>query len=275
MEIDIEKLWAEGQSLLAGLGVNLIGAIAIFVIGRWIAQAITGALKKFMASRDVEDTLETFVGNLVYMGLLTVVILASLNQLGIQTASLIAVLGAAGLAIGLALQGSLSNFASGVLIILFKPYRVGDWIEAAGVSGKIHGLQIFTTTLLTGDNKLIIVPNSQIMNGVITNYSTQDTRRIDLVVGVSYADDLDKVRSVLTDILSAEKRILTDPEPLIAVNDLGASSVDFVVRPWVRTVDYWNVRFELTETIKKRFDRESISFPFPQHDVHLYQAASE
>jgi small conductance mechanosensitive channel len=201
---------------------------------------------------------------------MVIVIIAAIGQLGIQTTSFIAIFGAAGLAVGLALQGSLSNFASGVLIVLFRPYKVGDFIEGAGISGVVVEVQILTTVLKTGDNKQIIVPNGQIMNSIITNYSANDQRRVDMVVGVSYDDDLDKVRSTLQELIDADDRILDEPACTIAVSALADSSVNFVVRPWVKTADYWGVMFDMTEAIKKRFDKEGISFPFPQQDVHLH-----
>jgi len=213
----------------------------------------------------------SFVYNLVYSALMIFVIIASIDRLGVQTTSLIAIMGAAGLAIGLALQGSLANFAAGVLIVLFRPYRVGDFVEAAGISGVVVQVQILTTILKTGDNKQIVVPNGQIMGSIITNYSANDTRRIDMVIGVSYDDDIDKVRATIRELVDADDRILKDPECLIAVSELADSSVNFNVRPWVKSADYWGVKFDLTEAIKKRFDKEGISFPFPQQDVHLYQ----
>ena len=255
-------------------GIRVVTAIAIFYIGRLIVSLLTRGLRKLMEKQEVDKTLETFVCNLVRVALLAFVVVAAINSLGVQTASFIAVLGAAGLAVGLALQGSLSNFAAGVLIVMFRPYKVGDWIEAAGVSGSVLEVQILTTAMKTGDNKRVIVPNSQIMGSIITNYSAHDTRRVDLVVGVSYSDDLDKVRETLKSIVAADDRILDDPAVTIAVSELADSSVNFVVRPWVRTADYWAVLFDLTETIKKRFDAEGISIPFPQRDVHLYQAAT-
>ena len=184
-------------------------------------------------------------------------------------------LGAAGLAVGLALQGSLSNFAAGVLIVLFRPYKVGDFIEGAGVAGSVVSVQILTTVLKTGDNKQVIVPNSQIMGSIITNYSANDTRRIDMVVGVGYDDNLDTVRKAIEGLVAADDRVLDDPACTIAVSELADSSVNFVVRPWVKTEDYWAVKFDLTEAIKKRFDEEGISIPFPQQDVHLYQASAD
>ena len=255
-------------------GIRVVTAIAIFYIGRLIVSLLTRGLHKLMEKQEVDKTLETFVCNLVRVALLAFVVVAAINSLGVQTASFIAVLGAAGLAVGLALQGSLSNFAAGVLIVMFRPYKVGDWIEAAGVSGSVLEVQILTTAMKTGDNKRVIVPNSQIMGSIITNYSAHDTRRVDLVVGVSYSDDLDKVRETLKSIVAADARILDDPAVTIAVSELADSSVNFVVRPWVRTADYWAVLFDLTETIKKRFDAEGISIPFPQRDVHIYQAAT-
>ncbi len=179
-------------------------------------------------------------------------------------------MGAAGLAVGLALQGSLANFAAGVLIVIFRPYRVGDFVEAAGISGVVLQVQILTTILKTGDNKQIVVPNGQIMGSIITNYSANDTRRVDMTVGVSYDDDIDKVRNTIRELVDADERILKDPECLIAVAELADSSVNFAVRPWVKTADYWGVKFDLTEAIKKRFDKEGISFPYPQQDVHIY-----
>jgi small conductance mechanosensitive channel len=254
--------------------INIVTAIVIFYVGRMVARILAGGLGKLLQKQDVDKTLETFVCNLVRMTLLAFVVIASVSALGVQTTSFIAVLGAAGLAVGLALQGSLSNFASGVLIVLFRPYKVGDWIEAAGVSGSVLEVQILTTVLKTGDNKRVVVPNSQIMGSIITNYSAHETRRVDLVVGVSYSDDLDKVRATLQDIVAADKRVLDDPAVTIAVSELADSSVNFVVRPWVNTADYWSVLFDLTEAIKKRFDKEGISIPFPQRDVHVYQVAA-
>jgi len=256
-------------------GINVVTAIAIFYIGRLVVRLFVRGLTKVMHAQEVDKTLQTFVSNLVNMVLLMFVIVAAISALGIQTTSLIAVLGAAGLAIGLALQGSLSNFASGVLIVMFRPYKVGDWVEAAGISGSVEEVQILTTVLKTGDNKRVIVPNGQIMDSIITNFSANNTRRIDMVIGVSYDDDLDEVRKTLKGLVAADSRILKDPACTIAVSELADSSVNFVVRPWVKTSDYWGVRFELTEAIKKRFDKEGISFPYPQQDVHLYKASAD
>jgi small conductance mechanosensitive channel len=271
--------WNEVIAMLKTTGIefaiNLVTAIAIFYFGRMVVGLLMRGLKKMMRAQDVDVTLQTFVGNLVRMVLLVFVIIASISALGIQTTSFIAIIGAAGLAIGLALQGSLSNFASGVLIVLFRPYKVGDFVEAAGISGVVEEVQILTTVLKTGDNKKVIVPNGQIMDSVITNYSANDQRRVDMTVGVSYDDDLDKVRSTLEQLVAADDRILDDPACTIAVSALADSSVNFVVRPWVKSADYWGVMFDLTEAIKKRFDKEGISFPFPQQDVHLHKATTD
>jgi len=256
-------------------GIKAATALAIFFIGRFLINMAVAGIRKVMQKQVVEKTLETFICNLVRMSLMVVVVIAAIGALGIETTSFIAIFGAAGLAVVLALQGSLSNFASGVLIILFKPYRVGDWVEAAGIAGSVEQVQILTTILKTGDNKQIIVPNSQIMDSIITNYSANDTRRIDLVIGVSYDDDIDKVRKTLEDLVAAEDRILDEPATTIAVSELADSSVNFIVRPWVKSVDYSGVKFDMIEAIKKRFDAEGISFPYPQTDVHLYKQSSD
>jgi small conductance mechanosensitive channel len=257
------------------LGKNIVIALLIFYVGRIAISLIVRGLRKLMQKQEVDKTLETFVCNLVRVVLLVVVIIAAISALGIETTSFIAIFGAAGLAVGLALQGSLSNFAAGVLIVLFRPYRVGDFVEAAGISGTVEQVQILTTVLTTPDNKQIIVPNSQIMNSIITNYSAKETRRVDMVVGVSYSDDLDRVRKMLEELVAADERILADPACKIAVSELADSSVNFILRPWVNAADYWGVKFELTEAIKKRFDQEGISIPFPQRDVHLHKAYAD
>ncbi len=259
------------STLFVNFGKNLIVAILIFYIGRFIVRLVVRGMSRVMDRQQVDQTLQKFVGNLVSMALMVVVIIAAIGALGIQTTSFIAIFGAAGLAVGLALQGSLSNFAAGVLIVLFRPYKVGDYVEAAGIAGSVEEVQILTTVLKTPDNKKIIVPNSQIMDSIITNYSANDTRRVDLTIGVSYSDDLDKVHATLRELVNADERILKDPECLIAVQALADSSVNFVVRPWVASGDYWGVYFDLTEAVKKRFDDEGISFPFPQQDVHIYK----
>ena len=271
--IDWAGLYQQFQTIGITFGIRIIAAIAIFVIGRMVARVVTNGIEKVLASRDVDKILQTFFSNLVYWALMTFVIIAAINQVGIQTTSLIAIMGAAGLAVGLALQGSLSNFAAGVLIVMFRPYKVGDFVEAAGIAGSVVQVQILTTVLKTGDNKQIVVPNAQIMSGIITNYSANDTRRIDLVIGIGYDDDIDKTRDTIQQLVDADDRILKDPACLIAVSELADSSVNFVVRPWVKSADYSAVNFGLTEAIKKRFDKEGISFPYPQRDVHIHQSS--
>ena len=265
------ELWTQVQTTGVSFLIKAAIAIVIFVVGRMIARAIANGISKLMQAQEVDKILQTFVSNLAYWSMMIFVIIAAITQLGIATTSLIAIMGAAGLAIGLALQGSLANFAAGVLIVMFRPYRVGDFVEAAGIAGVVVQVQILTTVLKTGDNKQIVVPNAQIMGSIITNYSANDTRRVDMVVGVSYEDDIDKVRATIKELIAADDRVLSEPECLIAVAELADSSVNFNVRPWVRSADYWGVKFDLTEAIKKRFDKEGISFPFPQQDIHLYQ----
>ncbi len=276
---DLGVDWAHMWTLIQTNGIefagNLITAIVIFFVGKWIVNLVVKGLMKGMQKGELDTTLRRFIANLARMLLMLFVIIAAINALGVQTASLIALLGAAGLAVGLALQGSLSNFAAGVLIVLFRPYKVGDWIEGGGISGAVEEVQILTTVLKTGDNKRVIIPNSQIMGSTITNYSANDTRRVDLVVGVSYSDDLDKVRKELEDLVAADERILKDPAVTIAVSELADSSVNFVLRPWVNTADYWAVYFDLTERVKKRFDEVGISIPFPQRDVHIHNVAAD
>ena len=271
--VDWAGLYEEFQMVGLDFGIRLIAAIAIFFIGRIVVHFVTKGIRKVMESQEVDKILQSFVSNLVYWALMIFVVVAAINQVGVQTSSLIAIVGAAGLAIGLAMQGSLANFAAVVLIVMFRPYRVGDFVEAAGIAGSVLQVGILTTVLKTGDNKQIIVPNAQIMGSIITNYSANDTRRVDLVIGVGYDDDIDKARDTLQALVDADDRILKDPSCLIAVSELADSSVNFVVRPWVKSVDYSAVNFALTEAIKKRFDKEGISFPYPQQDVHLIQSS--
>ena len=267
----MEGLLNKVIELLTVYGLKVIAAIAVLVIGRIAAKIVQSIIKKVMNKGKQEQTLISFVSNLTYAALMAFVVIAALGQLGIQTASFVAILGAAGLAIGLALQGSLANFASGVLMIIFKPFKVGDYIEGGGVAGVVEEIQIFTTQLTTPDNKQVIVPNAHMTSGNIINYSSRGTRRVDLVAGIGYGDDIDKARSVIKGILDADSRILKDPAPAILVSELGDSSVNFTVRPWVAVADYWDVYFAVTEAIKKQFDANGVSIPFPQRDVHVYE----
>lgn len=274
LDIDWAKMLSDLQTTGLDLGLNLLAAVVIFYVGRTIARVLTKGVRRLMESQSVDPILVSFVTSLVQWGLMAFVIIAAITKLGVQTASLVALIGAAGLAVGLALQGSLANFAAGVLIVLFRPYRVGDWVEAAGVAGSVVQVQVLTTILNTADNKQIVIPNGQIMSSIITNYNANSTRRVDMVIGVSYGDDIDKVRNTLRDVVYADSRVLRNPECQIAVSELAESSVNFVVRPWVQVADYWDVKFGLTEAIKKRFDQDGISIPFPQRDVHIFQSSA-
>ncbi len=263
----LEKIQIAGMEY----GMKIIGMLIILVIGMWLVKMVKRGTVKLMEKRNVDPTLISFCTSLLCVVLQVFVIIAALAKLDINTTSFIAVLGAAGLAIGLALQGSLSNFASGVLMIIFKPFVVGDFIEAGGSTGSVVEISIFTTILNSPDNKKIIVPNAQVMGGNIINFNANGTRRIDLVAGIGYGDDIDKAKAVLEGILAADDRILETPAPTVAVVEMADSSVNFVVRPWSTGADYWDVYFDTTESIKKRFDEEGISIPFPQRDVHLYE----
>ncbi|MFA6931299.1 MAG: mechanosensitive ion channel domain-containing protein, partial [Lentisphaeria bacterium] len=273
--LGVDEMQSLAEKLIEWLtlyGLKALAAIAIFIIGRWIAMCLRGLLRRLMLKSHLEETLISFICNLSYDILIVFIIIAALGQLGIQTASFVAVLGAAGLAVGLALQGSLTNFAAGLLLIIFKPFKVGDYVEAGGIGGIVEEIGIFTTEFKSIDGKKIIVPNNKISADTITNYSAKPQRRLNVIASVSYSDDLDKVRNVLEKIIQEESRVLPDPKPMIVVAELGSSSINFAVRPWVKTADYWDVLFAMNETIKKRFDAEGISIPFPQQDVHLYHA---
>lgn len=269
---ELQQMWLTAQDWLFLNGVKIVVALLIFFIGRSIARLLTNVIEKTLVRNSVDPTIISFTRNVSYAAMLTFVVIASLGQVGIQTASFVAVIGAAGLAIGLALQGSLANFASGVLMLIFKPFKAGDFIEAGGTAGVVEEIHVFSTQLRSPDNKTLIVPNSAIMGGNIVNYSTKPTRRVDLVVGVSYEADLAHVKLVLQDIVKADDRVLTDPAPVIAVSELADSSVNLVVRPWVKSADYWDVYFGLTERIKVRFDEEGIGIPYPQMDLHVASA---
>ncbi|QXD25344.1 mechanosensitive ion channel [Opitutia bacterium ISCC 51] len=272
MDIDTVVNWLQTDGL--DLLIKLVVAIVIFVIGKWIARKITNLVNKAMGKANMDETLVSFLGNGVYMVLMVCVVLAALDYLGVKTTGFVAILGAAGLAVGLALQGSLANFASGVLIIMFRPFKKGDAVDGGGVFGIVEEITILTTVMRTPDNKVIIVPNSQIMGGAITNFSTKPTRRVDLVIGCGYDDDLKKVRSVLESILNDDERVLKDPSYTIGLSEIGDSSVNFVVRPWVNAADYWDVYFDVQEEVFNRFGEEGISIPYPQTDVHLFPAPS-
>ncbi len=258
--------------MIANYAIQIILAIAIFIIGKKIAGWIRIWIKKAFTKSNMDETLSNFLCDVAYGLMLVVIVLAALGQLGIETTSFIAILGAAGLAIGLAFQSSLSNVGAGVMLIFFRPFKIGDFVEAAGTSGVVEDINLFTTVMKTGDNKQIIIGNSNIISGNITNYSAKDTRRVDMVFGIGYDDDLKLAKQTLIDILNEDERVLKDPEPFVAVSELADSSVNFVVRAWVNSGDYWGVKFDTTEKVKTTFDEKGISIPYPQMDVHSHQA---
>jgi small conductance mechanosensitive channel len=257
------------MALLPLYALRLVAALVIIVVGRWIAKYLRGLVSRVLAKRETDAAVVSLAASVTYVLIMVAVFLAALSQIGVQVTTFVAVLGAAALAIGLALQGSLANLAAGVLLLIFRPFKAGDFVEAAGISGVVEEMHIFTTQLRTGDNRLVIVPNAKLTGDNIINYTAKDTRRVDLVVGVGYGEDLSRVKQVLSDILSADSRVLSDPEPTIGVLQLADSSVNLAVRPWVATADYWDVYFATMEAVKTRFDAEGINIPFPQMDVHL------
>lgn len=252
--------------------INLVVALLIYYVGKIVAFVVTRIVGRALERAKVDEMLVRFMMNIVYALLMVVVIMAALSQLGVQTISLAAVLAAAGFAVGMALQGSLSNFAAGVMLIVFRPFKAGDMIEAGGTKGIVEAIEIFSTILRTPDNIRVIVPNGAVTGGVITNYAAKPTRRIDLVIGCSYGDDLLAVKTFLNDVIDDEPRILNDPEPVVAVDSLGDNSINFVVRPWVKTADYGPVKWDLTERIKLGFDERGFTFPFPSRDVYVHQS---
>jgi small conductance mechanosensitive channel len=256
-------------------GLSALGAIVVLIVGAWIAKRIRVGLRKHLEGTKVDQTLVPFVAAMVYWGLMAFVILAVLGIVGVQTASAIAVLGAAGLAVGLALQGTLGNFAAGVMLLIFRPFDVGHWVEVAGTAGTVKEVSIFNTVLFTGDNVKVVVPNGQVFGQNIKNFSANDTRRIDLVMGVGYDDDLQVAHDTMMEIVKADERVLEEPAPNIRVAELGDSSVDFIVRPWCRTPDYWPLRWDLTWRIKEGLEAAGCSIPYPQRDVHLFKEDKE
>jgi small conductance mechanosensitive channel len=254
--------------MIIPFGIKIVLALVIYIVGKWVVGIVSNFISKAMNARNVDPTISKFVGSIIYYLMLAFVILAALGQLGVETASAIAIIGAAGLAVGFALQGTLSNFAAGVMLILLRPIKVGDFVEVAGESGVVSEVAIFATTLLTGDNKTVIAANASVMGGNITNYSTQPERRVDLVVGVGYGSNIEQVKTELQAIAAADDRILHDKGTTIGVSELADSSVNLVFRNWVKSGDYWPVYFALNERIKIRFDEVGIEIPFPQMDVH-------
>lgn len=270
MEINIEQILETVTVWFTTYSIKIVAAILIFIIGKWLCRKITNLLTKIMEKNNIDVTLVKFLGSIVYYTLFIVVMIAVAGQLGINTTSFLTIIGAAGLAIGLALKDSLSNLASGVMLIMFRPIKIGDFVDVGGVTGTVQSIDIFNTTIHSPDNQKHIVPNASITSGVITNVTANDNRRVDLVIGIGYDDDIAKAKGILEAIIKKEERVLENPATNIAVSELGDSSVNFVVRPWVKTSDYWDVYFALTEEIKITFDKEGISIPYPQQDVHLF-----
>jgi small conductance mechanosensitive channel len=270
-EFDAEKMSQLVDTYVIPWSINIVMAIIIYIVGRIIVGIVVGLLGKVLARSKYDNMLVEFVQAVANAILMLFVIVASLDRLGVDTTSLVAILGAAGLAIGLSLQGSLQNFAAGVMLLVFRPFKAGDFVEAGGTSGTVKSISIFTTIMTTPDNKEIIVPNGKIYGDNITNYSAKETRRVDMVVGISYDSDLKKAKAILLEMVAADERILKDPEPKVAVSELADSSVNFVVRPWVASADFWAVKFDFTEAVKLRFDAEGIIIPYPQMNVHLHK----
>jgi len=271
MNIDVDAIW----SWASAYSLNIIGAILVFIVGKWLARRISNLLAKLLEKNDVDLALVSFLTHLTYYALIVLVLVAAAGRLGINTASFLTVIGAAGLAVGLALKDSLSNFAAGVMIVLFRPFTIGDVVSTAGITAKVEKITIFNTLFCSPDNQLIIVPNNKIISDIITNITAKDTRRIDLTVGISYSDDMAKTKQILEKLAKEDSRVLADPAPAVAVAELADSSVNLIFRPWVKTSDYWDVRFDLTEKIKNRLDEAGISIPFPQQDVHLFVKKAE
>lgn len=274
MEFDLVAIMADVRTLIAAWGLKLLGAIAVFIVGRmvagWARRIVRGALER----GNFDATLVPFISKLVYTVLLMLVLLSAAGVLGINTSSFIAILGAAGLAVALAFQGTLSNFSSGIMLLTFRPFHVGDFVEIGGVSGTVKEIGVFVSTLATPDNVRITVPNTKISGEIIKNFSAYETRRIDLVMSVGYDDDLGEAVRICTDVVKADARVLSDPSPVVGVHELGDSSVNLVVRPWVNSPDYWATRWDLTRTLKEKLEAGGLSIPFPQRDVHLFETKS-
>jgi small conductance mechanosensitive channel len=271
MNINLEELVIQIRELAVHFGLNIITALAVLIIGIWFSKFLRRTIEKRLNNKKIDKTLVSFIVNLLYFTLLAVVVLAALGQLGIETTSFIAILGAAGLAIGLALQGSLANFASGFLLIVFRPFKVDDFVKLADEEGYVENIQIFTTQIRTFDNKTIIIPNSVITSGKITNYTAKEFRRVDLSIGISYGDNIKKAIDSLLEILNDHPKIIKNPAPFVGVKGYGDSSIDLTLRPWCKTEDYWDVFFDVNQKIKQQFDTKGISIPFPQRDIHLFE----
>lgn len=260
--------------VIGNFGLRIVAAVIILFVGLWVARKMTEMFRNLLTKKEIDPTLVGFFGNMVYGGIVVFVVIASISKLGVETTSFAAVIAAAGLAIGLALQGSLSNFAAGVLLIIFKPFKAGNFIKAGGEAGIVVEVGLLMTELKSPDNIKMMMPNSKIMSGAITNFSANETRRVDMVIGVSYSDDLSKVMKVLEDMIAKDERVLPEPAPFIGVSELADSSINLVVRPWTKSSDFWQFKCDFTKAVKERFDAEGISIPFPQRDVHLFQESA-
>jgi small conductance mechanosensitive channel len=267
---NLEAILQKIAELATSYGLKLLMAIVVLIIGLMIIRALTKGIVRVMGKANVSESLVPFLRSLISVALKIMLIISVMGMIGIQMTSFIAVLGAVGLAVGLALQGTLQNFAGGVIILLFKPYKVGDYIETNGYAGSVREIQIFTTVLTTPDNKTIIIPNSPIATGSMINYSAQDKRRVDFSFGIGYDDDMEKARNIILDIVNSDSRIDKDPEPFVRVAELADSSVNFATRVWSDASNYWDIFFDITEKVKKEFDKQGISIPYPQQDVHVY-----
>ena len=272
MDIDLETITGTIKELILSYGPKLIGGIVVLIIGLWIIKLLTKSFARLLDKREVNDSLKPFFKSMVSILLKVLLVISVLGMLGIEMTSFVAILGAAGLAVGMALSGTLQNFAGGVMILIFKPYEVGDFITAQGHSGTVSAIQIFNTILKTPDNKTIIIPNGQLSNSSMTNFSTEPTRRVDWTFGIGYGDDTDKTKDVLRKMIEADERVLKDQDVFIGLSELADSSVNFAVRAWVKSEDYWSLYFDINERVYKTFDKEGLNIPYPQMDVHLHKA---
>lgn len=272
--MDLESVYQQLVQFATGYGIKIIGAVLILIIGRFVAGFVRRGVRKILTAKEVDPAVVSFTASLSYFLVITMAVIASLAKFGVETTSFVAVIGAAGFAIGFALQGSLANFAAGILILVLRPYRVGDFIEAAGVSGSVKEIQLFTTVLATPDNIRILVPNGKVYGEVIKNITANPTRRVDMVIGIGYTSSIKKAYELLNEIIASDNRVLEDPAPTVAVAELADSSVNFIVRPWVKKEDYWAVKFDLTEKIKHSFDEHDIEIPFPQRSIHMVSEAA-
>jgi len=270
--MNFDSILEKANELVAAYGMKVVSALVVLIIGSMVVRGLTGAFRKVLEKRDIDDTLKPFLVGIINALLKVILFVSVLQILGIQLTSLVAILASAGFAIGLALSGNLQNFAGGVMLLILKPIRKGDWIEAQGYAGTVESIQIFVTVLKTPDNKTIFIPNGPLSSGPMINYSLEERRRVDLTFGIGYDDDFEKARGVIMDIVNADERILKNPEPFVKVGALADSSVNFTVRLWVNAADYWGVHFDMHEQVKTQFDANRISIPYPQTDVHVHNA---